>query len=134
MENLIFDITSSLKLEMTSYSDNAYDVTNFWCFEKFMAYTLFLRSFIVVRPQMATLNWGLFAPQSILGVSRTPSKIQLIAILVFFSRLLTLFGLGFCQPIKKVQLIFIKLMLFSIELSVVSFKIKKLEKGHFLLP
>ena len=27
-ENLIFDGTSGLKLEMTSYSDNAYDVTN----------------------------------------------------------------------------------------------------------
>ena len=29
MENLIFDGTSRLKLEMTSYSDNAYDVTYF---------------------------------------------------------------------------------------------------------
>ena len=51
-----------------------------------------------------------------------------------FSRLLTLFGLGFCQPKKKVQHIFIKLMLFSMELSVVSFEIKKLKTGHFLLP
>ena len=30
MENLIFDETSDLKLKMTSYSDNAYDVTNFF--------------------------------------------------------------------------------------------------------
>ena len=28
-ENHIFDRTSGLKLEMTSYSDNTYDVTNF---------------------------------------------------------------------------------------------------------
>ena len=49
------------KLEMTSYSDNAYDVTNFFCsFEKFFAYTVFLPSFIVVRHQMAELTWGAF--------------------------------------------------------------------------
>ena len=42
--------------------------------------------------------------------------------------------LSFCQPKKKVQLIFIKLMLFSMELSVASFKIKKLKTGHSLLP
>ena len=35
---------------MTSYSDNAYD----------FAYTLFLPSFIVVRPQLAELNRGAF--------------------------------------------------------------------------
>ena len=61
MKNLIFDGTSGLKsvlkLEMTSYSDNAYEVT-FCCFEKFLAYTLFLPSFIVVRHQMAELNQG----------------------------------------------------------------------------
>ena len=44
---------------MKSYSDNAYDVTNFFgCFEKFLAYTIFLPSFIVVRHQMAELTWG----------------------------------------------------------------------------
>ena len=43
-----------------------------------------------------------------------------------FSRLLTLFELGFCKPKRR----FIKLMLFSIELSVVSFRIKKLKTGH----
>ena len=58
-KNLIFDGKSGLKLEMTSYSDNAYDVTHFfYCFEKFLAYTLFVPSFIVVRHQMAELNWG----------------------------------------------------------------------------
>ena len=65
---------------MTSYSDNANDITNlFCCFEKFLAYTLFLTSFIVVRHQMVELNWGggFFAPPSVLGVSRTLSKIGL---------------------------------------------------------
>ena len=32
------------------------------CFEKFLAYTLFLPSFIAVRRQMAELNWGAFCP------------------------------------------------------------------------
>ena len=61
--NLIFNGTSGkireLKLEMTSYSDNDYDVTNcFGCFEKLLAYTVFLPSFIVLRHQMAELTWG----------------------------------------------------------------------------
>ena len=48
---------------MMSYSDNAYDFTNFFCcFEKFLANTLLLSSFIVVRHQMADLKWELFAP------------------------------------------------------------------------
>ena len=67
---------------MTSYSDNAYDVTNFFgCFEKFLAYTVFLPSFIVVRHQMAELTWGAFLPpsQSNIAVSRTLSKIGLNA-------------------------------------------------------
>ena len=54
MENLIFDGTSRLKLEMTLYSDNAYDVTNFFVVLK----SSWLPSLIVVRPQMAELNWG----------------------------------------------------------------------------
>ena len=63
MKNLIFDGTSGKimepNLEMTPYSDNAYDVTNcFGCFEKFLAYTVFLPSFIVVRHQMAELTLG----------------------------------------------------------------------------
>ena len=64
-KNLIVVGTTGLKLEMMSYSDNAYDVTNvFCCFEEFLAYTLFLQSFIIVRPQMAELNLGggLFCP------------------------------------------------------------------------
>ena len=64
---------------MTSYSDNAYDITNlFCCFENFLAYTLFLPSFIVVRHQMVELNWGASPlPLSIIGVSWTLSKIGL---------------------------------------------------------
>ena len=67
-ENLIFDGTSGLKLETTSYSGSAYDVTIFCCFENFLAYTLFLLSFIAVRPQMAKLNWGLH-PAHYRGIS-----------------------------------------------------------------
>ena len=44
---------------MTSYSVNAYGVTDFFCcFRNFLGYTLFLPSFIVVRHQMAELNLG----------------------------------------------------------------------------
>ena len=46
----------------------------FCCFEKFLAYTLFLPSFIVVRHQMAELNWGGFLPPPPV---QTPSKIGL---------------------------------------------------------
>ena len=59
--NLISDGTSRLKLEMTSCSDNAYEVTIF-CFDKFLACTLFLPSFIVVRRQMVEFDWGIFCP------------------------------------------------------------------------
>ena len=53
-KNLIFDGTSGKiresKLEMTSQSDSAYDITNlFDCFENFLTCTTFLPSFIVVR-------------------------------------------------------------------------------------
>ena len=71
---------SGLKLEMMSYSDNTHDLTDVFVFEKFLAYTLFLPSFIVVRLQMAELKRGDFLPpppSSIIGVSRTPSKIGL---------------------------------------------------------
>ena len=37
-KNLIFDGTGRLNLEMTSYSDNGYDITNYFCcFEKLLA-------------------------------------------------------------------------------------------------
>ena len=58
MENLIFHGMSGLKLEMTSYLDNAYDVTIFCCFETFLAYLLFLPSFNVVRHQNDRVKLG----------------------------------------------------------------------------
>ena len=81
LENLIFNGTSGLKsvlkLQMTSYSVLMTSLI-FCFFEKFLAYTLFLPSFIVVRHQMVELNWGAFLPPlSITGVSRTLSKIGL---------------------------------------------------------
>ena len=42
---------------MTSYSDNGYDVINSFCyFEKFLAYSLFIPSFIVVKCQIAEVS------------------------------------------------------------------------------
>ena len=65
-KNLNFDGTSGLRLEIMSYSDSAYDVTNiFCCFEKFLAYTPFLLSFVVFGHRVAESNWGgwgFFAP------------------------------------------------------------------------
>ena len=80
-KNLIFDGMSWLKLEMTSYSDNAYDVTIFFCFEKLLAYTLFLPSLIAVRRQMAELNWGgggFFVLPSKIGLSSLRFVIALL--------------------------------------------------------
>ena len=51
MEKLHFFGTTILKLEMTSYSHNGYDITDS-CFGKFLAHTLLLPSFIVVRLQI----------------------------------------------------------------------------------
>ena len=76
----IYDGTSDLKLEVMSYSDSAYDVTNFFVVLK-SSWPILLPSFIVVRPQMVELKRGsFFAPPpspSITGVSRTPSKLGL---------------------------------------------------------
>ena len=55
-------------------ADNAYHLTNFLVvLKKFLAYTLFPPTFIVVRPQMAELNGGGGGGKS----PRTPSKIEL---------------------------------------------------------
>ena len=43
---------------MTSYSDNAYDVTNFLLFWKDLGQYSISTNFIVVRHQMVQLNWG----------------------------------------------------------------------------
>ena len=82
--NFIFNGTSGKigesKLQMTSYSDNVYDVTNFLgCFAKFLTYTVFLPSFIFVRHQMAELTLGGFCH---LGYAQTPSKIRLICMFI----------------------------------------------------
>ena len=70
---------SSLKLEMTSYSD-CYDVTNFCCFENFLGHTLFLPSFIVVKPQIAELNWGDFLPLILNGIISDPVQNRFIVL------------------------------------------------------
>ena len=63
------------KLEMVSYSDNAYDVTKFFaCFEKFLTYTVFLPSFIVARHQMAELTLGGLPHPSKISCALTPLK------------------------------------------------------------
>ena len=60
---------------MMSYSGNAHDVTNSFCrFEKFLHFAIFLLSFIVVRRQMAELDWG---GGGFIGVSRTSAKLEL---------------------------------------------------------
>ena len=76
MENIIFDGTSRLKLEMTSCSGNAYDITNFLLLQKvFGLYSI--PSFIVVRHQMAELNRGsLFATPSPVHYREIPDPIQ----------------------------------------------------------
>ena len=66
-KNLIFDRTSGKiresKLEMTSFR-TVLMTSPLFCFEEFLAYTVFLPSFIVVRHQMAELTreGGFFAP------------------------------------------------------------------------
>ena len=70
-------LNSVLKLEMTSYSNNAYDITTlFCCFEKFLAYTLFLPNFIVVRHQMVELNQGAFLPPPPIHIRGIPDPVQ----------------------------------------------------------
>ena len=59
----------------------------FDCFEKSLAYTESLPSFIVVRRQMEELICGgFFAPPSNIGCAQTPSKIGLIALVFTFSK------------------------------------------------
>ena len=77
-KNLIFNGTSGLKsvlkLQMTSYSDNAYDVTNFFVF--FLVLSLY--SIPTEFHCCQTPNGRVKLPTlSIIGVSRTLSKIGL---------------------------------------------------------
>ena len=81
-KNLIFDGTSG-KLESRNWKwchIGTMFMTSliFCCFEKFLAYTVYLPSFIVVRHQLAELTWeGFFAPPPSIGVSWIPFKIGL---------------------------------------------------------
>ena len=76
--------TSRPRLEMTSYSDNGYDVINYFCcFGKFLAYTVPTRFHCCqMRNDRIRLGvgggGGAFCPPSVTGVSQTPSKIGLM--------------------------------------------------------
>ena len=81
-KDLIYDGTSGKirepKLEMTSYSDIAYDATNFFVVLK--SSWLVLYSHCCQKPNgRVNLGAGAFLPPpSNIGVARTPSKIGLI--------------------------------------------------------
>ena len=82
MENLIFDGTSGLKLEMTSYPDNAYDVTNLFLVLKsswpiLYSYKVSLLSDTKWQSKAGGGGLTFCSSPSIIGVSRTPSKIGL---------------------------------------------------------
>ena len=54
---------------MTSYSDNGYDITYYFCrFEKFLTNTLFTQSFTAVRSQIAELDGGFAPPPTKIGL------------------------------------------------------------------
>ena len=76
-----------LKLETTSYSDNSCGATNYFCFFlNFLAYSLFLVGFIVVRCQIADLEWreGFFAYVCYRGI---PDPVQnRVNVLNFWTR------------------------------------------------
>ena len=66
------------KLEMTSYSDNAYDVTNFLLFWKVLGLYCIPTKFHCCQTPNGRVNLGgAFCPLSNIGVARTPSKIGL---------------------------------------------------------
>ena len=63
MENLIFDGTRRLKLEMTSYSDNTYDVTNFLLFRNVLGlYSIPTKFHCCQMPNGRVKLGGFFAP------------------------------------------------------------------------
>ena len=75
-ENLIFDGSNELKFEMTSYSDSAYDVTKFFVVLKVPGlYSIPTKFHSCQTPNCRVKLGGL--PPSIIGVSRTLSKIGL---------------------------------------------------------
>ena len=57
---------------MTSYLNNDYDVMNYFAkFEKFLAHSISIPSFMTVRSQMSESDWGALPPYK-LGSQNTP--------------------------------------------------------------
>ena len=78
MEKPQFDGTNRLKSQMTSHIQTVLITSLYFCrFGEFLAYILFLPSLIVVRHQMAELHWSFSPTPRNIGVSLTPSKIEL---------------------------------------------------------
>ena len=77
MEKPRFDVTNGLRSQMASHIQTMFMTSLFFCFEEFLAYTLFLPSLIVVTHQMAELHWGFSPSPYIIGVFLTPSKMEL---------------------------------------------------------
>ena len=104
----------------------------FCCFDKFLRILYSYKVSLLSDPNGKVKLGGLFAPPpSILEVSRTPVQNRDNSNFGAFSRLLTLFELGFCQPKKKVQLIFIKLIFYGIICSI--FQNQETEDRSFLV-
>ena len=76
MENEWAEFSSEIRNDVI-YTDNAYDITNFFCcFEKLLAYTLLLPSFIVVRHQMARVKLGGFLAPPPVHYRGIPDPVQ----------------------------------------------------------
>ena len=59
-------VATKRKLEMTSYLNNGYDVTNYFDkFEKFIPHSIIIPSFITIGSQMPELDRGAFLPPPI---------------------------------------------------------------------
>ena len=73
-KNLIFDGKSGLKLEMISYSDNDYDVTNFFVVLKSSWPVLYsdYQVSLLSDPKWQSLTGGFLGPPSIIWVSPDP--------------------------------------------------------------
>ena len=65
---------------MTSYLNNGYDVMKYFAkFEKFIAHSIIIPSFMTIGSQMSELDWGAFLPPSYkIGCQNTPYKLGLI--------------------------------------------------------
>ena len=64
---------------MTSCPDSGDDVTNYFCsIEKFLAFALFLASFIVRRWEIVELDRGLFAPSYRINPDPVQNRVKLL--------------------------------------------------------